>query len=74
MVGNPDTKGDITESGLLLGAGVLPFTFSPEGELFFLLVPGWRGSETWSPFERGVKYCDNKDVLRTASREYSINK
>lgn len=65
---------DVTEEGMLLGAGVLPFTISPNGTLFFLLgreqyVQGWRGSETWSAFEGGTKPYD-ANVYDTAAREY----
>lgn len=65
---------DVTEEGVLLGAGVLPFTISPDGTLFFLLgreqyVQGWRGSETWSAFEGGTKPHD-ANVYETAAREY----
>lgn len=65
---------DVTEEGVLLGAGVLPFTISPDGTLFFLLgreqyVQGWRGSETWSAFEGGTKSYD-ANVHETAAREY----
>ena len=66
---------ELTGSGSLLGAGVLPFTVHPQtGVIYFLLgkehfVAGWRGSNCWSAFEGGVKSAD-ADVFHTASREY----
>lgn len=66
---------ELTSTGSLLGAGVLPFTVHPEtGVVYFLLgkehfVAGWRGSNCWSAFEGGVKSADT-DVFHTASREY----
>ena len=68
--GNPE----VTESGTLLGAGVLPFTVDPDGRLLFLLgrehyVQGWRGSDNWSAFEGGTKTVD-ANVYATAAREY----
>ena len=69
-----DGQDEVTKNGFVLGAGVLPFTFSPDGQLYFLLgrehfVPGWRGSDTWSAFEGGTKGKD-VDVFQTAAREY----
>ena len=65
---------DVTQNGVVLGAGVLPITFDQNGELCFLLgrehyVDGWQGSETWSAFEGGTKSTD-PDVFHTAAREY----
>lgn len=66
---------EVTDSGSLIGAGVLPFTVHPEtGVIYFLLgkehfVPGWRGSNCWSAFEGGVKAVD-ENVFCTAAREY----
>lgn len=66
---------DITAQGVVLGAGVLPVTFDPQGCLYFLLgrehyVPGWHGSESWSAFEGGSKAVDASSVFHTAAREY----
>ena len=65
---------DVTTNGTVLGAGVLPITVDPTGELCFLLgrehyVAGWQGSERWSAFEGGTKPGD-EDVFHTAAREY----
>ena len=66
---------ELTDMGSLLGAGVLPFTVNPQtGVIYFLLgkehyVAGWRGSNSWSAFEGGVKSTD-VDVFHTAAREY----
>lgn len=58
----------------LLGAGILPFTQTPDGGIYFLLgqehyVSGWRGSHTWSAFEGGRK-GDDPTMWHTAAREY----
>lgn len=65
---------EISNNGMLLGAGILPFTITPNGELLFILgkehkVPGWKGSETWSAFEGGTKGHDTT-AMHTAAREY----
>jgi hypothetical protein len=71
---NQPVENDVTTTGVVLGAGVLPITFDQNGELCFLLgrehyVAGWKGSETWSAFEGGTKTTD-RDVFHTAAREY----
>lgn len=71
---NQPVENDVTTTGVVLGAGVLPITFDQNGELCFLLgrehyVAGWQGSETWSAFEGGTKTTD-RDVFHTAAREY----
>ena len=69
-----DTHGEPTANGIVLGAGVLPITFSNDGELCFLLgrehfEPGWHASEAWSAFEGGRKNTD-RSLFHTAAREY----
>jgi hypothetical protein len=64
----------VDSKGALIGAGVLPITFDPNGELCFLLgreqhIVGWQGSDSWSAFEGGTKPSDI-DVYHTAAREY----
>ena len=65
---------EVTSDGYILGAGVLPFTVTPSGEIAFLLgkelkIPGWKGSSSWSAFEGGAKSND-KSITETAAREY----
>lgn len=68
------TLHEVTDDGVVIGAGILPYTFDKDGRLMFLLakerlVPGWGGSNAWSAFEGGTKPTD-RDLFHTAAREY----
>lgn len=59
----------------IIGSSILPFAIDPKfNSLYFLLarersVPGWEGSDTWSDFGGGKKFCDVDDA-DVAAREF----
>ena len=52
----------------LYSAGILPYTYGPQGNLYFLLGKDQDG--LWSDFGGRVEMEDNEDHAKTASREF----
>jgi 8-oxo-dGTP pyrophosphatase MutT (NUDIX family) len=56
----------------LIGAGVVPFSATPRGLVFYLArekhIKQWRGSHKWSGFEGGARMGES--AIETADREF----
>ena len=66
------SQSDIEKFGT--GAGVIPISYSPQGEFYLLLgrerfLPQWRGSCRWSGFEGSRKTLET--LRTTAAREFT---
>jgi hypothetical protein len=56
------------KNGIRYSAGILPYSFDPNGKLFFLL--GKDNDNDWSDFGGRCEFKDHSDPINTATREF----